>query len=92
MLVAACFIAWLLLLFYAMSVVAEVFLCPAVQVSLPLASRCSVVAGCDIDLVVPTFEQTSDFEQRSANDVFIGGHSTSQSGCGCQQILRASRC
>ncbi len=30
--VAVFFVGWLLLLFYTMSVVAEVFLCPAVQV------------------------------------------------------------
>lgn len=32
LLVSAFLVVWLLLLFYAMSVVAEVFLCPAVQV------------------------------------------------------------
>ena len=46
LLVSVFLVVWLLLLFYAMSVVAEVFLCPAVQVGtcsgVPSAPACAV--------------------------------------------------
>lgn len=51
LLVSVFLVVWLLLLFYAMSVVAEVFLCPAVQVgsaAVPLHVRSNAICNVSI--------------------------------------------
>ena len=57
LLVAALFVVWMLLLFYGMSIVAEVFLCPAVEVRPEICLLAAV-------LVCPVVEVCSESCQR----------------------------
>ena len=94
-------VVWLLLLFYAMSVVAEVFLCPAVQVGtwsgVSSALACSKQGGVQsapgLRLHAHVKRPRSKAVLRCLGSLFalLAWHSTSRSGCSCRPTSQASR-